>query len=448
MARISVLYDVVAIIAQSPLYRKYDLLFEALDKHLRHHRIRMPKPYSRLGRKGYSGRAILKALILRHLESIKSVPGLVRYLKNHPILLGLCGFRNGLPHESQFYRFLKSMPNSLFEEIHHAINQPLIDQGHVSLSRILADSKPVKAATRDNNPKNPRRKLNKHKKPKRNPDATLSYYSHEIRQGKKKTTYFWGYRTHVLVSREGVALVEITQRNNIPDHQVAKKLLRKLKRAYSVEKGFVFIADSGYDVRELYEFLLKKMKARPIIKLNPRGARKEELPLDNNGCPLCEAGLGMVPDGAWKDGDRYRRKFRCPLLARKQNTGATADLPDICPVQHEKYADGQGYGCTKYIDSAFDLRSSIDRNRKSWKKLYNLRTGVECYFARLGDREAEQTTHYSLRSVRNQMTIAHLSRSLVAYVAAIFLERPDLMCSAETLWDQAPKPGTRRQRAA
>ena len=50
---------------------------------------------------------------------------------------------------------------------------------------------------------------------------------------------------------------------------------------------------------------------------------------------------------------------------------------------------------------------------------------VEQYFARLGDREAEQTTHYSLTAIKNQMTIAHLTASLIAVAAAIHLERPE-----------------------
>ena len=54
-----------------------------------------------------------------------------------------------------------------------------------------------------------------------------------------------------------------------------------------------------------------------------------------------------------------------------------------------------------------------------------MRTEVERYFSRLGDREVEQTTHYKIRSIKNQMTIAHLSMSLVAYAAAILLNQPD-----------------------
>jgi hypothetical protein len=45
----------------------------------------------------------------------------------------------------------------------------------------------------------------------------------------------------------------------------------------------------------------------------------------------------------------------------------------------------------------------------------------------LGDREAEQTTHYSFKAIKNQMSIAHLCMSLVAVAAAILLAQPGKM---------------------
>jgi len=50
------------------------------------------------------------------------------------------------------------------------------------------------AATRENNLKTPNRNSrNKHKKPIRNPWATLSYYSCQVINGKKENMlFFWG----------------------------------------------------------------------------------------------------------------------------------------------------------------------------------------------------------------------------------------------------------------
>ncbi|MCD6595337.1 hypothetical protein J7L68_06660 [bacterium] len=53
------------------------------------------------------------------------------------------------------------------------------------------------AATQENNFKNPNRNTqNKKKKPKRNPAATLGYYSYQKVPGRKDNyIFFWGYRT-------------------------------------------------------------------------------------------------------------------------------------------------------------------------------------------------------------------------------------------------------------
>jgi hypothetical protein len=118
------------------------------------------------------------------------------------------------------------------------------------------------AATKENNFKNPNRNTkDKSKIPKRNPAATLSYYSCQVVNGKKENMiFFWGYRTHVIVSKEGIPLVEKTLPNNITDQEVAFSLLKELKRKYKIKKDFLFFADKAYDVRELYTFIVEQMK--------------------------------------------------------------------------------------------------------------------------------------------------------------------------------------------
>ena len=98
-----------------------------------------------------------------------------------------------------------------------------------------------------------------------------------------------------------------------------------------------------------------------------------------------------------------------------------------CPANHPSFDTGKCYGCSKYIDVTNDARSMVPRDSKEYKEAFKGRQVVEQYFSRLGDREAEQTTHYSFRAISNQMTIAHLPASLVAVAAAIILEQPDRM---------------------
>ncbi len=100
--QLSLFYDLQYFIQNSGFYRKYFLLFKSLD--LSH------VPDRNLGRgcTGHSRHAIIKALIVKHLEEIKSIPRLIEFLDAHPVLTEMCGFHIGaLPDESQFYRFLK-----------------------------------------------------------------------------------------------------------------------------------------------------------------------------------------------------------------------------------------------------------------------------------------------------------------------------------------------------
>ena len=223
--QLSLFYDLQLLIQNSNFYRKYYLLFKSLDLSGVY-----DKNYS-VGRTGYSRRAMIRAFVVKHLERIKSVPALIDFLDSHPALTEMCGFNMGiLPDPTQFYRFLSSTNNSMLQNLHHSIIKELLDKNVISNDVLIVDSKPVMAATRENNFKNPKRNSrNKNKKAKHNPSATLGYYSYQTISGKKDNfIFFWGYRTHVIVSKEGIPLVEITLPNNIKDRQAAEKLIKKL----------------------------------------------------------------------------------------------------------------------------------------------------------------------------------------------------------------------------
>jgi len=413
--QLSLFYDYNAFVMSSNFYRKYDAIFSVLDL------TGFPDKNFEVGRTGYSRRAIIRTLIVKHLEEIKSIPRLIEFLDAHPMLTEMCGFTMGcLPDESQFYRFLKETPNSRIQELHIRINKILIEKGIATLDIFIIDSKPVKAATRENNHKNPNRNTtNKNKKPHHNPQATLHYYSYQKKSdGTKTFEFFWGYRTHVITSIEGIPLVEVTLPNNRTDNKVAKTLIKKLKRLYKFKKGSIFIGDSAYDEREIYDLIIDLMKCKAFIPLNPRNTQQPKT-LGPHGAPLCNAGLEMTFESTWREGKRDRIKFRCPIKTTRSTTGK---LPDSCPVNHPRFHGGKAYGCTKYLDATNDARKRVPRNTANFKHTLKMRIVVEQYFSRLGEREVEQTTHYKLHVVKNQMTIAHLSQSLIA-LAAVHLKR-------------------------
>lgn len=413
----SFFYDIQELIRNAPLIRKYYLIFKALDLSALQDR-----NYG-VGATGHSRHAILRAFIVKHLEGIKSVPLLINYLISIPPLLELCGFQLGnLPDESQFYRFLKKTKNSTLKAIHQKANQLLIESDLASLDEFILDSKPVMSATKENNFKNPNRNTkDKTKRPRRNPRATLGYYSCQIINGEKENmVFFWGYRIHCIVTKEGICLVEKTLPNNITDADAAYSLIRELKWRFHFKKGAIFIADKAYDIRELYNFIVEKMKSQPYIPINPRN-QKDDKTFGPHGCPVCDAGLEMTSAGRWTEGNRERIKFRCPLKTSKK---IAARFNNLCPVENPSFNTGKCYGCTKYLDVTDDARSKVPRDSKEFKETFKDRQIIEQYFSRLGDREVEQTMHYAFTAIRNQMTIAHLSASLIAVAAAILLKQP------------------------
>ena len=182
-------------------------------------------------------------------------------------------------------------------------------------------------------------------------------------------------------------------------------------------------ATKAYDVRELYTFIVQQLKGNPYIPINPRN-QKDDKTFGPHGCPICQGGLEMKSTGRWTEGNRDRLKFRCPLKTAKKKTAAQKQ---VCPASHPSFDTGKCYGCTKYLDVTDDARARVPRDSKQFKKTFRNRQFVEQYFARLGDREVEQTTHYALKTVRNQMTIAHLTASLIGVAAAILLKQPEKM---------------------
>lgn len=430
--QISLFYDYYGLIESCSFLKKYDALFRAFDL------VYDQRDFPELGRRGYPRSAYFKALIYKQSANIKCISDLVRDLESRPVLAEMCGFNAGkIPDASRFSRFLGDTNNTEVEKLFHASSELLVENNVASLDVIIADSKPIKANTKHNNPKNPNRTLDKTSKIKRNPMATLSYYSYlkqPCGEKKKDFSWFWGFRTHVLLSREGIPLIEVTLPNNRTDGKVAKALLKKLARVYGQKKGRVFIGDAGYDDRELYKFIVEILKAEPFIPINPRN-RQPDKTLGPNGLPLCQAGLEMKFAGISREENRTRKKFRCPIVAGNSKEKST--LPSQCPVNHEHFCEDKCYGCTAYIDITDDHRNRVPRESKRYKTTYKQRTEAERYFSRLGPREVEEVSQYKYRAIRNQMTLAHLTLSLTAVAAALVMELPDRIRRYKTFADAA-----------
>ena len=384
------------------------------------------------GQTGYSRHAMIRALIVKDIVQLNSIPRLVGYLKDHPFICDLCGFDSyRVPDATQFYRLLKTLDTSQLHKLLADINNQFYDLSHISIRNISIDSKPVLAPTRENNPKYHRRNLtNKHKKPRRNPDATLGYYATHIEYtGEKITDFRWGYRTHsILDNATGCTLVEVTVPINLPDNKIAKILFKELKKNYDLSELRNIFGDKFYDDKKLKYFireLLKSSLKRPqdlefLIRKNFRNSKCLNPAVEGIPCPgnLLMRFSGLTPVN--KGGTKYRMKFRCPLAVLK--------LEHPCPINHPALTEGKHYGCIKYVsitgDQAKIIRALIEDNKLKRSKPGRTRVKIERYFSRLQDITSEDVPYYSIKSVRNHVALAHLSLSLVA-LTALKLGRPD-----------------------
>ncbi len=392
-----------------PINRKYWLVFSHLDLS------DFPNVNTGVGATGLSRHAMLRALVVKNLENIPSIPQLVWFLRNNPVICDLCGFKeHKLPDPTQFYRLLKYTKDSLFEELLTKTNTILVDLDVIPLTEFAIDSKPILANTRQNNLKNSQRNLNnKNRKPKRNRYATLGYYS----GNKTNVQLFWGYRNHAIIDTvSGICLVETTLPNNRSDTDIARTLIRKLKKNYRLKRDAIFVGDKIYDANDLYHFIKNQINGNAIIPINPRNT-PNQIRLSRNDHRICEAGLEMYPNGKVVEKTRTRLKERCPI---KMNKKTAKKYNYRCPCNHQKFTSGKQYGCTAYIDLAGSLRAAVERDTIQFKKRYAKRFIIERYFSHLQMLDIEDAPYYSPRSIKNHLTIAHLSLSLIA-VAAVKL---------------------------
>ena len=172
--QLSLFYDYESIYKSSSFFQKYETLFLAVEAVTDEQTLRRST-----GRLGYGPVCFLKALIYKNAQQISSIPELIRDLESRPLICEMIGFPFGkLSDSSNFYRFLDGHNNSEIQELLYKSNKLLLEKGIITTDLIIADSKPIKANTKENNPKNPNRSLNKNDKIKWNPKATLGYYSY------------------------------------------------------------------------------------------------------------------------------------------------------------------------------------------------------------------------------------------------------------------------------
>ena len=380
----------------------YDKLFSRLDFTL---------PRAATGRRGFPKEAMVCAFIVMKCEGFSQITDLVDYLDNNRLIAHYCGFNimEPLPSYWTYDRFLRKLNNTELKSIMADLVRQLYELGIVDASFIGLDSTPVMANTRQNNPKSfVKDKFSKKSHPKCDPDCALGVHSASNQHNERRYEFYWGYKSHVLVDCiSGLPLYELTTPANIMDSTVAVGILAAADQTISLQ-GCSFLADKGYDVKNIYNTVKSVYAGEAFIPLKKHKTKHSAL----SACNLiCDAGLAMHKDGKTTDNGRTRQKFCCPFRQSKRG---------VCPCNHKNWNNGRkNRGCVKYRIVPSDYRLSIDRHCLYFKRTYALRTECERYNSRFKASGQERLWVRNGNSVANLNTLAHISALAVALAAVL-----------------------------
>ena len=221
------------------------------------------------------------------------ITDLVDYLNNNLLIAHYCGFdiTAPLPSYWTFDRFLKNFDHSVLSSIMESQVLLLASQGIVDTSFIGLDSTPVAANTSQNNQKSflpDKFKLDK--QPKADRDCKLGVHTASNKLNEKNYAFYWGYKNHVLVDCiSGLPLYELTTTGDIHDSSVALDILASTHSFLPVTEC-TFLADKGYDVKNIYHQVHSFYQGECIIPLNKRNTKNQKLLPQGNlhlRCPSC-----------------------------------------------------------------------------------------------------------------------------------------------------------------
>jgi len=353
-----------------------------------------------VGQKGYDNYSMIKAFIVYALEGYRSIPQLIRELKSKPYFSRyVLEFGKNIPHNSKFYRFINSFDPEIIRKLLAQVNKEIYANNLPE--SIAIDSKPIKANTKENNPKAFKKNLSdKNQKPKRNEEATLGYYSKSNDENTNKETiiFYWGYRIHIIVDPEkDNPMTFMLTENNKKDFDVAVPLYCKLAEYYPklYQSGISQLADKGYYAEKIFKAFNLLFNGKSYIPVNKRNSQNNATEIPN-----CEKGKKMKYHSNWYEEkqNRFRVKFVCP--APKEE------------CEHRKTK----YGCTKYFQVRKPYPGEVQQHSPGFKTKYRLRQSVERVNGFLQNLGMENPNCYTKKAIENIVGFALLGKSLKSFL--------------------------------
>lgn len=387
---------------------KYGILFSFLNTSP------LKKLYSSTGRAPIPYEALLKALIYKNIRTLPYLSDLVRELQDNPNLALMFGFHPlSLPCVENFSAFLQDTSNPLFQEIKDSLVTELIDLKEIKGTYLSFDSCNIPAKVKENNLKTSvKDRFDKTKRPKGDSGCRLGIMVHFPKPFQREIKYFWGYKNFVLSDTfSELPISEKTKGANIVDAKVIIPHLKYVNSRFNLNILGV-IGDAALDSASVLSFIINDLEAKPYIAQNPRRGKDQNLKVSSTGNRICIAGFEMLYWGKFKEGNRTRLKFVCPIT----HSNKFRKEHPYCPWFHPQFIKGKGcFAYTQVLDE--DIRKKIDYGSPKFRRIYNLRSSSERIFSRLLNLCMQNPSVKGLRAVSNCCTIAHITVLLIALTA-------------------------------
>jgi len=330
-------------------------------------------------RDDYPYDVLWRCLIAKSVYQTVTYAELIRELWRNESLRRVVGLDSpgGMPQDYHFSRLLKRLASDeglalldeMFQQLVAELGERLPNFGRC----LAVDGTSVHAYSNE---------LRRHKS---DPDAAWSARPKRQRRrgpaGKvdEYTDYWFGYLVHLVVDCETELPMayEVTAAN-VNETTRFRELLGELRRAHPgiAARVTAVLADAGYDSKANCEYVLKVLKALPVIKMWLTQGKDEIsqaaiCPCNELGTPICASGHKRVYWG--RDGDYL--KWRCPAKCGK------AQCTQMGRCTSSKY------GNVLKVSLWEDPRRfpGLARESKKWTRLYRKRTAVERVNARLKD---------------------------------------------------------------
>jgi len=369
--------------------------------------------YVKRGRNPLNRNALLKACIYQRLTGRRFLTDLCMHLEESPYILAAVGFDQYKPAPSveRFSSFLSDTEYTHFLWIFIDLVQQLFDEGAITATHVGFDSCPVPSWVKENNLKTGihQSRFDKTKPPRGDPEARLGVRIHYPGAKKKKVTYFWGYRHHMLADLEAeLPLWSFTEPCDIAETKLAVPLLEAPLITFGVKYSTV-CGDAEYDSEHILRYIQDTLQAKAYVAVNPAHIADHNGFRRNGDKVFCPGDLQMYRKGKMTIKGITYIQYCCPFF----NGPRPCEL--ICPVDHPKFTKQKG--CNYLWRSTDNPRDHIPYGTEEFKTHYNRRTAVERVFSRLLSISLQQPAVRGLRSIRNHCIISDIAVLLVALAA-------------------------------